>query len=97
MLNVKKTLTKIMENALQVQTVSQAVTLSANSQSYVDVSMNIPSGATVKAASLAKTPNPNWVFSAISSYDAERVRVSYYNTAGVAISGTYDVAVFYTI
>lgn len=92
-----KYVTDLLKKTLQVQTVSQAVTLSANTQSYVDISMNIPSGATVKAASLAKTPNPNWVFSAIASYDAERVRVSFYNTAGVEISGTYDVAVFYTI
>lgn len=95
MLNQKKTLTKIMENALQVQTVSQSVSFSG--QSYVDILYTLPTGATVVAVAITKAPNPNWIIANIANYGANSARVSYWNQYSGAISGTVEIAVFYKV
>lgn len=95
MLNQKKLNTKILKNALQVKLFSKSTTFSG--QSYVDLDVSLPTGATIQAVSLTQAPNPNWISCAIASYGASAVRVSYNNAFSGSISGTVEVAVFYTI
>ena len=90
---IKGTNTKI----VHVATFSKSATLSANGQGAVLVDIDIPSGATVKSVSLGTTPNGNWVYSSIGSYNINTVTILYHNTASSSMSGTYEVAVFYTI
>ena len=97
MLNQKKLNTKILENQVQVATFSKVATLPANGQGSVLIDIDIPSGATIKAVSLGTTPNGNWVYSSIGAYNATTVTILYHNTSSSSMSGTYEVAVFYTI
>lgn len=87
----------LLKKTLLVATFSKVVTLPANGQSSVLIDIDIPSGATVKAVSLGTTPNGNWVHSAIGAYNATTVTILYRNTSSSPMSGTYEVAVFYTI
>lgn len=97
MLDLKALLAKILKNQVQVATFSKSVTLPANGQSVVYIDISIPSGATVKSVSLGTTPNGNWVYSSIGSYNTNTVIILYHNTASSSMNGTYEVAVFYTI
>ena len=80
---------------LRVELFSKSASFSG--KSYVDISVSLPIGATVLGASLTKVPNPNWISCGIESYSSTTVRVSYNNTYSSAISGTAEVAVFYTV
>ena len=79
---------------IKVKTFSKSVSWSG--QSYTDIAVSIPNGATVVATSITQQPNPNWIYCGIASYDTTSVRVAYNNTYSGTISGTIEVAVFYT-
>lgn len=96
MLNIKKTLTKILHSIPQSKKIRQTATFSSG-KSTLTLNYTLPTGANIISVSLATRPNADWITADINAYGNTACVISYDNTYSGSLSGTVELDILYTL